>query len=90
MNSERVAGRHEEPEEQRAPEVVSEGLDWGRERVQELARQHGVPARVDPETFALLSACDVDDEVDPEMHSVLAAILAWLHASNRELRDAAP
>lgn len=69
----------------RAPEVVSAGVEWGRERVVALADAHTLPVRATSDVFALLSACDVDDELDPRTLAVVADVIAWLDAAQREL-----
>lgn len=69
----------------RAPEVVSAGVEWGRERVVALADAHTLPVRATLDVFALLSACDVDDELDPRTLEVVADVIAWLDAAQQEL-----
>lgn len=70
-----------------APRVVAKGAGWVAGRILELARQHGVPVREDPDLVAMLSACDIDDEVEPEMYAAVAEVLAWLYRCNRELGE---
>ncbi len=78
--------RQREPEEPlRAPEIVGAGVEWGRERVVALADAHSLPARATIDVFALLSACDVEDELDPQALAIVAELIAWLDAAQREL-----
>ncbi|MCY3001946.1 MAG: hypothetical protein NTV21_09080 [Planctomycetota bacterium] len=69
----------------RAPEIVSAGVEWGRERVVALGDAHTLPVRATVDVFALLSACDVDDELDPRTLSVVADVIAWLDKAQQEL-----
>ncbi len=78
------AAREPEPP-MRAPEIVSAGVEWGRERVVALGDAHALPVRATVDVFALLSACDVDDELDPRTLAVVADVIAWIDAAKREL-----
>mgnify|MGYP001191729859 CR=1 FL=1 len=76
----------QEPEApMRAPEIVSAGVEWGRERVVALGDAHTLPVRATVDVFALLSACDVDDELDPRTLAVVADVIAWLDKAQQEL-----
>lgn len=70
--------------DEHAPRVVAQGAGWVAERILALARQHGIPVSEDRDLVALLSTCDVDDEIPPELFSVVAEVLAWLHACDCE------
>ncbi len=43
------------------------------------ARQHGVYITQDPELLALLSRIKVDDEIPPELYTVVSVILSWVY-----------
>jgi flagellar biosynthesis protein len=68
-----------------APQVVAKGSGWVADRILALAREHGVPVREDKDLVALLSACDLGQEITPEMYAAVAELLAWLYRCNREL-----
>jgi flagellar biosynthesis protein len=73
----------------RAPQVVAKGAERVAERILELAREHGVPVREDRDLVAMLSTCDVEDEIPPEAYAAVAEFLAWLYRCNRELGERA-
>lgn len=62
----------------RAPEVVARSVDEALVAARELAASAKLPLGGDTDTLALLSACDVDDELDAEACEVLARVLRWL------------
>ncbi len=43
------------------------------------ARRHGVYITQDPELLALLSRINVDDEIPPELYTVVSVILSWVY-----------
>ena len=43
------------------------------------ARRHGVYITQDPELLALLSRIKVDDEIPPELYTVVSVILSWVY-----------
>ena len=83
MNPAPHEARREPEAPMRAPTIVSAGVEWGRERVVALADAHTLPARATLDVFALLSACDVDDELDPRSLSVVAEVIAWLDGNGK-------
>ncbi len=72
------------------PELVAHGRGKLAERILELAREHAIPVRQDPDLVELLTACDVGDEIPVELYAAVADLLAWLYRHNAELRARAP
>jgi type III secretion system FlhB-like substrate exporter len=70
----------------RAPEVVARAVDEALMEARKRAASAQLPLEGDSDTLALLSACDVDDELDAEACEVLARVLRWL--DQVEQRDA--
>jgi len=56
------------------------------ERIIELARQHGVPIKQDPDLVEILARLDIDEEIPPELYVVAAEILAFVHRANEAWR----
>jgi flagellar biosynthesis protein len=83
-----VALRHE-PGAHAAPEVVAKGRGKTAERILALARENGVAVREDADLVALLSACDVGDEIPLELYQAVAELLAYLYRLNGELAERA-
>ena len=62
-----------------APRVVAKGRGALAERILELAREHGLPVREDPDLVQLLSACELGDEIPVEVYQAVAELLTWLY-----------
>ena len=71
-------------EDASAPRIVAKGAGCIADRILELAHEHGVPIREDRDLLAMLSACDLDDEVPPELFGAVAELLAWLYRCNAD------
>ncbi len=65
-----------------APRVVARGSGDVAERILEVAREHGVPIREDPDLVHLLGAVDLGDEVPREVFAAVAELLAALYRLN--------
>jgi type III secretion system FlhB-like substrate exporter len=72
----------------RAPALVAQAVDEAIVEARRLAAEAELPLEGGDDTLALLSACDVDDELDMEACEVLAQVLRWL--DQVEARPAAP
>lgn len=71
-------------ESSRAPEEVVRAVDAALEQARALARRSALPLEGDLDSLALLSGCDVDDELDGESCDTLATVLGWLGDVRRE------
>jgi len=72
------------------PQVVARARSWMADQMLALAERHGVAVRRDRDLVAMLSQCDVGDEIPPELYAAVAQVLVWLYRCNGELiaRDA--
>lgn len=57
------------------------------ERILALAAEHGIPVHEDTDLVALLSACDLGDEIPVELFTAVAELLSYLYRVNGELRS---
>ncbi len=64
-----------------APRVVAKGDGAFAETILELARQHGVAVREDPELVQLLSAVELETQIPVEAFIAVAEILAYVYRS---------
>jgi len=48
-------------------------------RMLEEARRQGVFITEDPQLLALLSRLNVDEEIPPELYTVVAVVLSWVY-----------
>jgi flagellar biosynthesis protein len=66
-----------------APRLVAKGQGRLAERILELAKEHGVPIRRDPDLTAALEPLEVDQMIPPELFQAVAIVLATLYKANR-------
>jgi flagellar biosynthesis protein len=76
-----VALKHER-ESEKAPRVVAKGRGYIARKIIELAEQHNIPVREDPDLLELLSAIELNEEIPPELYRVIAEILAMIYRVN--------
>lgn len=70
-----------------APVVVAKGADEMAARIREEASRHSVPVVANPPLArALFAACEVDDEIPPELYSAVAELLAFIYRLPRMAR----
>jgi flagellar biosynthesis protein len=70
-----------------APTVAARGTGELARRILELAREHDVPVREDPDLLELLGACDLGAEIPVELYQAVAELLAFLHRVNARSGD---
>ena len=66
----------------RAPTVAASGKGRIAERIIEIAREHNVPVREDPDLVQLLAKLDLGDQIPPELYSVIAEVFAFVYRLN--------
>ena len=69
----------------RAPVVVGSGRGMMARRLVELAAEHGVPVREDPDLAALLALVDLGDEIPAELYQAVAEVISFVYRANTEL-----
>lgn len=62
-----------------APKVIAKGSGKIAERIIEIARQHNIPIKDDPELVEVLSTLDLYQEIPPELYKAVAEILAFVY-----------
>lgn len=67
-----------------APRVTAAGSGPVADRILEIARDHGVPLREDPDLVAALATLDLDALIPVELYDVIAQVLAWAYRANAE------
>lgn len=67
-----------------APKVTAKGKGLMAERIIELAREHNIPIKEDPDLVEVLSQVDVNQEVPPTVYRVVAELLAWVYKMNTD------
>ncbi len=85
-NSEVVALKYNSKEE-KAPKVVAKGKGYVADKILEIARQHNILVREDPELLQVLSALDLNSEVPPHVYQVVAELLAFVYSVNKQFAE---
>jgi flagellar biosynthesis protein len=69
-------------EDDAAPRITAAGTGPVAERILELAREHDLPLREDPDLIEALAVLDLDALIPPELYDVIAEVLAWAYRAN--------
>ncbi|QPJ63338.1 MAG: EscU/YscU/HrcU family type III secretion system export apparatus switch protein [Candidatus Nitronauta litoralis] len=77
---------HFNKEKDQAPKVTAKGKGLMAERIIELAREHKIPIKEDPDLVEVLSQVDVNQEVPPSVYLVVAELLAWVYKMNSDYK----
>ncbi len=73
-----------------APRVVAKGEGDIAQKILELAREHGVAVREDPDLVQLLSAVELETQIPVEAFVAVAEILSYVYRAKGLLPAAAP
>jgi flagellar biosynthesis protein len=63
-----------------APVLKAKGVGTLAERIIQLAREHNIPIKEDPDLVELLVQLDLEQEIPPELYKVVAEILAFVYS----------
>ena len=74
------------PDKDTAPRVAAKGSGLIAEKIIELAREHGIPVKDDPDLLEVLSKLEIEEEVPPTVYVAVAELLAFVYALNRKNR----
>ena len=77
-----AVGLRYQPEGDAAPRVVARGRGEVARRIREVAEEHGVPVRSDPDLLELLAQARLGDEVPEALYGVVAELIAFLWRVN--------
>lgn len=67
-----------------APAVAATGSGYLADRIIEIAREHQVPIREDPDLVQLLAKLDVGQSIPAELYPVIAEVFAFVYRLNAE------
>jgi flagellar biosynthesis protein len=68
-----------------APTLVAKGSGIIAERIMEIARQHHIPLKRDPQLIEVLSQLDLNQEIPPDLYRAVAELLAFVYKMTRKL-----
>jgi flagellar biosynthesis protein len=69
-----------------APTIVATGAGHIADRIIEIAREHGVAIREDPDLVQLLAKLDLGQAIPAELYGVIAEVFAFVYRLNTRPR----
>ena len=76
-----------EPGERSAPVLIAKGKGHMADQILEKAQENGIPIQEDSSLVEVLSKLDVDQEIPPELYTLVAEILSFVYRSDRKAKD---
>lgn len=76
-----------EPGERAAPVMVAKGKGHLADLILERAMENGIPVQEDSSLVEVLSKLDIDQEIPPELYTLVAEILSFVYRSDRKAGD---
>lgn len=70
----------------RAPKVTASGRGEIAEKIIEIAREHDIPIKYDPDLVQVLSKIKIGSEIPVELYRAVAEILAYVYSLNENQR----
>jgi flagellar biosynthesis protein len=72
---------------QRLPSVAAAGIGQVARRIIELAKEHDIPIHEDSALADMLAALEVKQAITPETFRLVAEVLCFLYATDRDWRE---
>ncbi|MBI3592163.1 MAG: EscU/YscU/HrcU family type III secretion system export apparatus switch protein [Nitrospirae bacterium] len=82
----KAAALRYKPEKDTAPKVVAKGSGAIAEKILQIAKEHNVPLKDDPQLVEVLSALDLYQEIPPELYRAVAEILAFVYKMTKKVQ----
>ena len=70
----------------RAPQIAASGRGTVADCIVEIAAEHGIPIREDPDLVQLLVKLDLGEEIPSQLYPVIAEVFAFVYRLNAERR----
>jgi flagellar biosynthesis protein len=67
-----------------APRVTAKGQGSVARKIIELAEQHGIPVKNDPDLMEVLSSLEIDQEIPEHIYVAVAELLAFVYGMNQK------
>ncbi len=64
------------------PRVAAKGTGGVADRIIEIAEEHGIPVKSDPDLVEVLSKLDIEEEIPADVYVAVAELLAFVYALN--------
>ncbi len=78
-----VALRYDRSQDE-APKVIAKGQGRVAENIIELAKEHGIPIKDDPDLVEVLASLELDQEIPAEIYVAVAELLAFVYSANSD------
>jgi len=65
-----------------APKVIAKGKGKVAQKIIDLAKQHDIPIKDDPDLIEVLSSLEIDEEIPSEIYVAVAELLAFVYSMN--------
>ncbi|TBL77708.1 EscU/YscU/HrcU family type III secretion system export apparatus switch protein [Paenibacillus thalictri] len=75
------------PGQSGAPVLVAKGKGAIAETILKKAEEHGVPVQEDASLVEVLSKLDIEQEIPPELYSLVAEVLSFIYRSDRRVKE---
>ncbi|GIP56565.1 EscU/YscU/HrcU family type III secretion system export apparatus switch protein [Paenibacillus woosongensis] len=72
-----------DPSQSDAPVVAAKGSGYLADQILEKAKEHGVPVQEDAALVEVLSKLDLDQQIPPELYTLVAEILSFIYRSDK-------
>ena len=76
-----------EPAKQEAPVVTAKGQGVIAEKIIEVAREHNIPIKDDPDLVEILSQLELNEQIPPTVYQVVAEIFSFVYHLNEKYRE---
>ncbi len=70
-----------------APKLVAKGQGRIAEKIIEIAKEHNIPIKEDPDLIELLYKLDIYDEIPEELYKVVAEIFAYIYKISGKMKQ---
>lgn len=68
-----------------APKVVAKGKGTIAQRIIEVAREHNIPLKSDPQLVEVLTTIDLYQEIPPDLYRAVAEILSYVYRMSKQV-----
>ncbi|AWB44277.1 FhlB domain-containing protein [Paenibacillus sp. CAA11] len=83
LSRKRAVALKYEPSQHEAPVIAAKGRGHLAEQILAKAEEHGIPVQEDPALVEVLSKLDLDQQIPPELYTLVAEILSFIYRSDQ-------
>ena len=73
-----------------APRVTAKGKGPVAQKIIDLAREHNIPIKDDPDLIEVLSKLEINEQIPSEIYVAVAELLAFVYSMNSQRPDSQP